>query len=306
MIGHQYTPIVLFAFNRLEPLKHLIDSLLANKEAAESDLFVYVDGSRMTKKGEAEKVAAVQRFVKTITGFKSLNYKFSTVNKGLGPSIIEGVTEVVNNYGQVIVLEDDLIVAPGFLSYMNTMLEFYRDDARIMQITAFSTKHNIPKTNKNDVYLNRRGESWSWAIWKDRWDTIDWEVKDYETLLKNKKKQHAFNDIGSDLLGMLKDNIEGRNKSWAVRLCYSMFCQGRYLLAPQKSLVRNEGFDDDATNCSNSYNIYKYEYNATQTEFHPVKDIPYIKSIDVSANRYWTIRYRIWGKLLAYYHKIIK
>lgn len=306
MIISKYAPIIIFAFNRLEPLKKTVASVMQNTEAADSDLFVFVDGARENKEGEREKVLAVQEYVKSITGLKSINYFFSDKNKGLGPSIIAGVTNVINQYGRVIVLEDDLIVARGFLGFMNTMLEAYVEDKRIMQISGFSTKHYTPKNYLYDIYLNRRGESWSWATWADRWNAIDWEVKDYSQFLSDKKKQVAFNSIGSDLFGMLKGFMEGRNKSWAVRFCYTMFKNSCYAVSPIKSLVKNEGFNRNATNCKTSYNRYKYEYNDEQVLFRHVPNIEYNKSIDKSANRYWSLQYRIYGKLVGYYYNLKK
>lgn len=293
-----FSPIIIFAFNRLEPLKNTVASLQKNTESVESDLFVFVDGARLDKEGEAEKVKNVHEYVQNISGFRSLHYTFSEKNKGLGPSIIAGVTEVINQYGKVIVLEDDLAVAPGFLSYMNKMLNAYESDQRIMQISGFSTKVSLPNGYKYDIYLNRRGESWSWATWADRWNTVDWDVKDYPELLSDKKVQRAFNSIGSDLFGMLRGYMEGRNKSWAVRFCYAMFKQGRYQVSPIKSLVRNEGFNADATNCT-SYNRFKYELNETQTDFSVEYNLPYVRSIDKSANKYWSLLYRMYGKIMT-------
>lgn len=298
----QYAPIVIFAFNRLEPLKQTVASVLRNAEAADSDLYVFVDGARPNKEGEKEKVQAVQKFVKTISGFKSVHYTFADQNKRLGPSIIAGVNVVINQYERAIILEDDLIVARGFLNYMNTMLDAYYEDERIMQISGFSTKHYTPKNYTHDIFLNRRGESWSWATWKDRWNEIDWDVKDYPQLLLDKKQQKAFNDIGSDLFGMLKGYKEDRNKSWAVRFCYTMFKKGCFAVSPIMSLVRNEGFNGDATNCKTSYNLYKYDFNDAQITFQPEHNIEYVKSIDKSANRYWSIRYRIYGKIVGYFY----
>lgn len=293
-------PIIIFAFNRLDALRNTVESLRQNMEAGESDLYVFVDGPRHNKEGEDLKVRLVQEYVANIYGFKSLHYTFSKENKGLGPSIIAGVTEVINKYGRVIVLEDDLVVAKGFLSFMNTMLDAYEKDVRIMQVTGFSTKHHTPRGFSYDIYLNRRGESWSWATWKDRWDSVDWDVKDYKEFLANKAKQHDFNKIGSDLSGMLKGYMNGKNKSWAVRFCFEMFKTGRYAVAPKMSLVRNEGFCSEATNCKTSYNCYKYEFNDNQTVFAPIPNIPYIKTIDKSANIYWSIPYRVFGKIMSY------
>ena len=115
----QLAPIIIFAFNRPDSLKNTIQSLLENEEAKNSDLYVFVDGARTNKSGEQDKVNAVQTYTKSIKGFKSVHYNFSDKNKGLGNSIIQGVTQVINKYGKAIVLEDDLVFATNFLYYMN-------------------------------------------------------------------------------------------------------------------------------------------------------------------------------------------
>ena len=126
-----YAPIVVFGFNRPDALKKTIASLLNNEEAKFSDLFVFVDGPREGKVGEKEKVETVKEFVKTIKGFKSLHCSFSEQNKGLAGSIIGGVSQVINQYGKVIVLEDDLVLMPNFLNFMNQGLEKYQNEDKI-------------------------------------------------------------------------------------------------------------------------------------------------------------------------------
>ena len=118
-----YAPIVVFGFNRPDALKNTMASLLNNAEAKFSDLFVFVDGPREGKMGEKEKVKEVREYVKSITGFKSLHYTFSENNKGLADSIIGGVSEVINLYGRVIVLEDDLVLMPNFFNFLNQGLD---------------------------------------------------------------------------------------------------------------------------------------------------------------------------------------
>ena len=119
----QYAPIIIFAFNRPKALRNVVCSLLQNTEARESDLYIFVDGARLHKDGELKEVELVREYVISITGFKTLHYTFSEVNKGLGASIIDGVSEVINRYGKVIVLEDDLCVQPNFLAFMNQGLK---------------------------------------------------------------------------------------------------------------------------------------------------------------------------------------
>lgn len=294
-----YSPIIVFAFNRLDTLRNTIESLRKNAEAADSDLYVFVDGPRLNKDGEEQKVRFVQEYVTKIYGFRTLHYKFSNANKGLGNSIIAGVTEVINVYGRAIVLEDDLILAPSFLNYMNVMLDAFECDKRIMQVTGFSTVAKKPQNYRYDYYLNRRGESWSWATWKDRWDLVDWAIVDYEADLSNKQLVRSFRKLGSDLPGMLSGYIEGKNQSWAIRFCYSMFKLGKYTLCPLQSLVANDGFSDEGTNCK-GYNRFTINFNQDNI-FHiaPV-GIEYSQTIDKSANRYWNIWYRIYGKIYTF------
>ena len=251
-----YAPIVIFAFNRLEPLKRCVASLLQNSEAAESDLFVYVDGPRAQKEGEAEKVEAVREFVKTITGFKSVTYHFSEVNKKLGPSIIAGVTEVINQYGRAIVIEDDLIACKNMLAFVNQGLKQYEKVQEVFSISAYTNRVKIPKDYPYDAYFCPRSTSWGWATWKDRWDSVDWELKNWSAVEQNAK---AFNRWGgSDCFGMLKAWHEGRNQSWAIRFCYNQFVQDKQSLFPIISKIDNEGFDGSGTNCQ-QYNRFKFE-----------------------------------------------
>lgn len=112
-----YAPIVVFGFNRPDALKNTIASLLRNEEAKDSDLFVFVDGPREGKVGEKKKVREVREYVKSITGFKSLHYTFAKNNKGLANSIIGGVSEVINQYGRVIILEDDIVLSNNFYHF---------------------------------------------------------------------------------------------------------------------------------------------------------------------------------------------
>lgn len=280
-------------------MKACVSSLLRNSEAAESDLIVFVDGPRANKVGEAEKVTAVRDFVKSITGFKSVDSHFAVENKGLANSIISGVTSVLEEYGRAIVLEDDLYLAPSFLSFMNTMLDKFEYDDRIMQVTGYSTLIRRASRYSQDVYLSRRAHSWSWATWKDRWRTVDWEVKDYEELMESKSKKWKFNEYGSDMVSMLRGWKEGRNHSWFVRFNYSMSKQKRYAVAPMHSLVRNDGFGQDATNC-NAYNRYKTDfYESADKAWRIPDDLKWSEKLGKESVRYWSVPYRIWGKIMS-------
>lgn len=256
----QYAPIVVFAFNRLEPLKATVASILRNTEAAESDLYVFVDGARPNKNGELGKVLSVQEYVKSISGFKSLHYTFSDTNKGLGPSIIAGVAAIINKYGKVIVLEDDLVVQPNFLAFMNQGLDKYENEQKIFSISGYNNKLKVPSDYNADAFVFNDSTSWSWATWKDRWDTIDWILEPFDQYRKYKEAFNKWN--GSDSWGMLNAWHEGKNKSWAIRFNFAQFLQDRPTIAPLYSLVRNDGFDGSGTNCK-SWSRFKYDLEPT-------------------------------------------
>lgn len=296
-----YAPIVIFAFNRLEPLKRCVESLAENSEAVESDLIVNVDGPRATKEGETEKVAAVREYVKSITGFKSLTYHFSEMNKKLGPSIIAGVTDVINQYGRAIVIEDDLVVTRNFLAFMNQGLNNYEDINDIISICGYSNIVKIPDNFKYDAYLCPRSSSWGWATWKNRWDSIDWELKNWSEVRKNAR---AFNNWGgSDCYGMLKGWHEGQNQSWAIRFCYNQFVQEKLALFPVVSKVDNEGFDGEGTNCK-KWSRFKFELdNSDNKNFNLPIETKVIPSIRKSFLSYSTIWIRIYSRIMYIIHK---
>lgn len=296
-------PIVLFAFNRLEPLKACVASLLNNTEAAETGLIVFVDGPRATKVGEADKVETVRQFVTGITGFKSLETHFSKENKGLGPSIIDGVSDVINRYGKAIVIEDDLIVSRNMLAYVNQGLVKYENNPEVFSICAYSNRVQAPKEYVYDAYFAPRSSSWGWATWKDRWMSCDWELKDWNTVERN---ANAFNRWGgSDCFGMLKGWKEGLNKSWAIRFCYNQFAQDKLSLFPLLSKIDNEGFDGSGTNCT-VYNRFKFDFDEIETKEFSFPDSFEVNSqLRKEAMKYHTIGIRLFSKMMNTWYKII-
>lgn len=215
---------------------NVITSLLLNEEAQESDLFVFVDGAREGKVGERELVCSVCRYIENIVGFKSVNYTFSETNKGLGNSVIKGVTEVINRYGKAIVLEDDLILAPNFLFFMNQGLDKYKEEKSVFSICGYSNKVKVPKDYSYDTYFCTRSSSWGWATWADRWNSVDWELENFDKYHILKKEFNRWG--GSDCWKMLNDWKCGRNKSWAIRFCFAQFLQKKVSLFPVTSKVQ--------------------------------------------------------------------
>lgn len=294
-------PIVVFAFNRPDSLKAIMDSLLQNTEAKESELFIFVDGARSTKAGEEEKVEAVREYVRNISGFKNLTWQLSDSNKGLGPSIIAGVSSIINQYGRAIVLEDDLILSTNFLSFMNQALDLYEKRSEVFSICGYSNEVSVPQSYKDDAYFCTRSSSWGWATWADRWNSVDWELKDWDEYAKKKNQFNRWG--GSDCFNMLNNWRLGRNKSWAIRFCFNQFLQDKVSLFPIISKVNNNGFDGEGTNCK-KWSRFKFIFdNEGSKSFRFPVEISINKQLRKSALSYHSLFIRIWSRVMYLIYK---
>ncbi len=296
MTNKNLSPIILFAFNRVDALKNTISSLLNNSEAKESIIYIFVDGARANKEGEAEKVLAVQNYVKTIAGFKKIHYLFSEQNKGLANSIISGVSDVINKYGRAIVLEDDLVFSSNFLAFMNAGLDKYENESKVFSICGYTNKVKILKGYDADAYFCTRSSSWGWATWADRWNSVDWELSDWEQYAKMGR---AFNRWGgSDCFQMLKSVRFGNGQSWAIRFCFAQFLQDKLSLFPTVSKVKNDGFDGDGTNCK-KWSRFKYEFDEIgYNKFSYPLPIKLNKNLYKSAMSYHNLLIRVWSRFM--------
>lgn len=238
-------PICLFTYNRLNETRQTVEALKRNYLAAESELFVFSDGPKNGK--SYQKVAEVRDFLKTITGFKTIQITESPVNRGLADSIISGVSQVIQKFGQVIVLEDDLITSPNFLIFMNQALEFYKSIDRIFSISGYTLDLPSLKNNTKDYYLGYRASSWGWGTWSTQWEKVDWDMHNFNSVIFNPWKHLKFLRGGSDLSLMLWRQKKGKIDSWAVRWCFHQFNNELFTVFPVKSKVISIGFGENAT-----------------------------------------------------------
>jgi hypothetical protein len=258
-------PIVLFIYNRPKHTKATLDSLIKNPLAKFSTIYIYSDGA---KNSEDEKwVNEVRQIIRTLSGFKEIVIFEKEKNDGLANSVISGVTEVINKWDKVIVLEDDLVLATDFLDYMNHALEFYKDTPSIFSVSGYLFPIKIPKNYAHNTFLLPRSCSWGWGTWKNKWELADWEIKDFENFAKNSEQKTAFNQGGADLTYMLIKQKRKLINSWAIRWYYTHFKNKAYCVYPTKSKVANIGFDGSGTHCNaiTKYDVPVYEGNINFT-----------------------------------------
>jgi hypothetical protein len=259
-------PIVLFVYNRPSHTRTTVEALKKNILSDQSELIIYSDAAKNEE--SLAFVNEVRSYIKTIVGFKKITIIERKNNWGLANSIINGVTEIVNKYEKVIVLEDDLVTSPYFLKFMNDSLVKLEKREDIFSITGFNfpeSQLKIPNNYKDEIYLSYRCMSWGWATWKNRWKKVDWDVRYFDKLESNKAEIKLFNRGGDDLFPMLKSQLDGKIDSWAIRFCFAHFQNNSYCVYPVKSLINNEGFDGSGIHCGNDKSN-KFKNNLLQNK----------------------------------------
>jgi hypothetical protein len=239
MDSDSLAPIIVFAYARQCHLEKCINSLKKNKYANSSNLTIYCDGS----KNNLDKLAVdkVREYVKKIEGFASVTIKERKQNLGLANSIISGVSEILESYEKIIVLEDDLITSPNFLEFMNKALNLYHDVDEVASVHGYI--YPIDVQLKNNFFL-RGADCWGWGTWRRAWKLFNPSGSELLNSLKRENLLSKFDfDSTYPYSKMLLDQINGINDSWAIRWYASTFLANKLTLYPHKSLIQNIGLD---------------------------------------------------------------
>lgn len=248
------SPLVLFVYNRPRHTEQVLTALCRNSLAPDTHLYIFSDAPKDEEATGG--VHEVRSLIHDLQGFRRIDVVEQEQNLGLARSIIEGVTTVVNRHGHAIVLEDDLITSPTFLSFMNQALDVYRERRDILSITGFSFPAHFMGFSDRDsrVYLNIRPMSWSWATWQDRWNLVDWSISDYQEFIQSNSSIRAFNRGGTDLTDLLKLHMQGKIDSWYIRWAYHAYRSRLLTVYPAVSFVNNIGHDGTGVHCGSTTN----------------------------------------------------
>lgn len=297
-------PIIVFCYNRPNHLKRTLDALSCNELADQSTLYIYCDGPKEGASDEMLlKIADVRQVARKCQWCKEVHVVEHEYNVGLMNNIVGAVTEIVNQYGRVITMEDDIITSKGYLRFMNEALELYKDDEQVMHISGYMWPHKrrLPDTFFYEVPYPGGG----WATWQRAWRHYTDDIKllyDYWCT-----RWDEFNKFGDNYLQrQLEANYFGTMKTWFIKWHAVMLQRGALTLYPGQSLTNNIGFDDQATNC----------FATTQFDVLPVEKVPVtrqsIKENKRAAREIYAFyqgrwynrrrRTRMINKVLAFFH----
>lgn len=263
-------PIIIFVYNRADHFVQTYNALAACKEAKESELYIFSDGAKNEAgKQKVDEVRAAVAVIKNAGDFKAVTVTESPVNRGLAASVIAGVTEVMNKYGKAIVVEDDCKVSPCFLNYINGALDYYEDNKKIGSIAGFTPMIDLPDYYKNDVFAAYRSCSWTWATWADRWEGVDWELRDIGNFYRSPKLIRKLNSNGSDRFIRLYRQTKGNGSSWSVRFGAHLVKNDLLTVYPRYSYNSNIGCDESGVH-SKADDAEKMHVDLTKAIADPV------------------------------------
>ncbi|HKJ79690.1 MAG TPA: glycosyltransferase [Prolixibacteraceae bacterium] len=287
-----FAPVCLFTYNRLWETQQTIEALKNNFLAQKSDLIIFSDGPKNEQ--AEEQVLHVRNYVEGISGFKSIKIIHSSENKGLANSIISGVTRVLQEYGKVIVLEDDIVTRPNFLDFINQALDYYCENPKIRSINGYSLKL---KSASKEIYFQKRSFPWGWGTWKNRWSEDFFNKQHIKSQIENDKSllKKFKNDCGDDISKMLLDSLNNVNNSWYVRWVYTHFLTDTFSAYPIHSFVENIGYSDNGTHCRT---INSYDSNIIESTNRIFEFIPF-EYPDEEVKHDFLFYFSYWSKLMV-------
>lgn len=273
----ELAPIVLFTYKRPLHTKKIIEALKMNVLAKKSTLYIYSDGARNEE--DIELVNQVRKYIYSIEGFKNIEIIERKKNWGLGRNIIDGVTRIVNEFGKIIVLEDDIVTSKKFLHYMNDALNIYENEEKVMQISGSVVPfHQLDRSTLKETFFTTTTQTgWGWATWKTRWDKFH---RDPVRLVKtyDKEKIKLFNESnGPGSWQQVLDNYTGKIYTWGIFFHACIFENNGLILYPKYALSSNIGFDGSGDNCGIT-NYFDVEIEETEINFFET-NITYNKTI---------------------------
>ena len=239
-------PIAIFAFNRPAHIARMLNSAKKNPSFSNRPIQIYCDGPKYK---EQEYLIEETRQAVREHAPPHAEIIEREENLGLARSIISGVTELCAEHGQAIVLEDDLVLSPFALDFLQRGLDRYAQEDKVMHISAYMFP--APWRPPSAPFFYREATCWGWATWKRAWDHFESDAGRLLEEIDHRGLRPEF-DIRNSMYfyTMLQKQRDGEIDSWAIRWYASMFLRRGLSLHPPQSFVENLGFDGTGVHCN--------------------------------------------------------
>jgi hypothetical protein len=267
------TPILFLIFNRPDTTAKVFQRI---RELKPRYLFISADGPRAHRIHEKELCETARTVVANVDWDCEVRTNYREENAGCKIGVSSGITWFFENVEEGIILEDDCLPEISFFHFCEALLEYYRNDERIMHIGGANFQDGIARGN-GSYYFSNINHIWGWATWKRAWGKYDVAVSSYPELLKENILPHLFANSKIERFWKKKFELAYNNKidTWDIQWQYAMSINHGLAIIPNKNLVANIGFHDAATHTIDKFNtLGNIPTSAIDIIIHPSQMIP--------------------------------
>lgn len=269
------TAVLFLVFNRLDVTKQVFSAI---RQAKPPRLYIAADGARETKQGEAERVTAVRDFILNNIDWKcDVKTLFREKNLGCKYAVSGAIDWFFENEEMGVILEDDCLPSQSFFWFCDELLERYKGDMRVGQISGFNYGFKNEDL-KYDYFFSKYPMIWGWASWRNRWEKYTLTLEDFDEIKKNNQFSLIFNKIElKKRLNILHKVKENCIDTWDYQWAFTLYKNSQFTVIPTSNFILNLGFGKDSTHTreSNPYARINLE------EFEEIKNHPnYIVQLD--------------------------
>ena len=244
-------PVALILFRRPRKTQLVFEAI---RQAEPTRLFLIADGPRRDRPGEAEQCEETRAVVDNVDWDCEVYKNFSDTNLGCGPRVSSGITWVFEHVDRAIILEDDCLPHPSFFPFCKSVLDRYADTPQVMHVNGNTYGLDQRDWHDYSYAFGNYPQVWGWATWRRAWDTYDWEMTDWPAF----RDAGLLNSLdgGSDFAGPRRRKWEQvyderyRN-TWDYQWHFAVMRHSGLAVVPQRNLVTNIGFDEQATHTVN-------------------------------------------------------
>mgnify|MGYP002629964935 CR=1 FL=1 len=231
-------PVILFAYRRRDLLIRCLESLRLNNVPL---IYAFSDGT--SDNALAADVADVRALLRTVD-WTRIEIVESPVNLGVGPAILNGITQVLAQHEMAVIVEEDLEFRAGAYDFVCRALRHYRNEPKAMGVTAW-TQPKVTPPGVTQPYFSGRKSSLIWGTWRRAWDGM-LDATAVERRDECRAKGIDPSRYGDDLVDSVEEeDVKG---FWDFRFNLHMLAQGGLFLFPAETMARHLGYDSRATN----------------------------------------------------------
>lgn len=249
-----FAPVLIPTLNRFNHFVRCIDSLVSCTYAKKTDLYIALDYPA----NETHWIGylKIKKHIEKLHGFKSITIIERNVNLGSEQNSKESMKSIFIKYDKLILIEDDNVFAPSFLSFVNKGLDIYKDRIDIFSVTGYNSPFPMPIWYQKDAYLRTAFTGWGVGIWRNKWEKVNWTLNNFKSILSTKE---IFKILKKDyqryLPQLLRIRDTGHITGDGLIFLYLLY-NNMYSIYPVKTRVRNTGHDGSGVNCGTGGVLY--------------------------------------------------